>query len=119
MGKPSTFSEANFTWRGWPADKDRPGVADLPAWKTNGQTVSCWRMSWRERLYVLFTGRVWLHIIGRQPPVRVDGRSPFNPTFIERVGLPFGRLRLRRWRTAGVVLLAAALILSAAALFGL
>lgn len=79
MGKPVDFAGSNFTWKGWPAAAGRPAVDDLPALKNDdGRTVSCWRMSWRERLRVLLTGRVWLCVLGRQPPVRVDGCCPFN-----------------------------------------
>ena len=78
MGTPTNFPEANFTWKGWPADADRPEVVDLPTYRADGQSVSCWRLGWRERLRVLVTGRVWLHVLGGHPPVLVSGDHPFD-----------------------------------------
>lgn len=79
MAEPANFKEANFTWKGWPAKGDEPEVLDLPSWKGGDLTISCWRMSWAERLAVLFTGRAWLGVYGRQPPVWVSGRNPLVP----------------------------------------
>ena len=78
MGAPVPFPEANFTWRGWPADDERNEVGDLPSFKDGNQTISCWRLTWRERLRALFTGRVWLSVQGQQPPVYVTGDYPFE-----------------------------------------
>jgi hypothetical protein len=38
------------------------------------QSVSCWQMTWRERLAALFFGRVWLFVYfgASQPPVRME-----------------------------------------------
>lgn len=48
-------------------------VVPLPVWTDGEQCVSCWRMSWRERLSALLFGRVWLAILSgtTQPPVWV------------------------------------------------
>ena len=78
MSAPVEFRGSNFVWKGWPADEKREEVLDLPAYRADHQTISCWRMTWRERLTVLFTGRVWLHVVGHQPPVYVGGRDPFS-----------------------------------------
>ena len=45
-------------------------VSPLPIWTDGERCVSCWKMSWRERLSALFFGRVWLALLsGRtQPP---------------------------------------------------
>lgn len=84
MGKPIDFPESNFTWRGWTEAEGRPAVADLPVWHDRpagkGQvtrSVSCWKLTWTERLCVLFTGRVWLSVLGRHPAVKVQGDYPF------------------------------------------
>jgi hypothetical protein len=48
-----------------------PDVQPLPVY-TDGQTVvSCWRMSWRERLSALVVGKCWLAVLSgkTQPPV--------------------------------------------------
>lgn len=41
--------------------KDQPEYQPLPARKTDdGKVTSCWRLTWRERLAVLFGGRVYV-----------------------------------------------------------
>lgn len=77
MAEPVRFREANTLWEGWPADDRRQEVGDLPAYTDGNLTISCWRMGFRERLRALFTGRIWLHLHGRQPPVYLSGDLPF------------------------------------------
>ncbi len=63
-----------------------PGTTDeecrpLPVYRDGERCISAWRPTWRERLSILFFGRVWLHVwSGRtQPPVLVEGkRSAFE-----------------------------------------
>ena len=78
MAKPVQFPEQNFVWKGWPADDTRGGVGDLPAYRHDGETISCWRLNWRERFRIFWTGLSWLHVQGDQPPVYVGGNSPFR-----------------------------------------
>jgi hypothetical protein len=34
----------------------------LPAFKAeNGEVITCWQMTWKERFKSFFTGKVWLH----------------------------------------------------------
>ena len=77
MAKPIKFKESNFTWKGWPKSETKLEVRDLPAYKTEDRTISCWKLTWEERLISFFTGKVWLHVVGRHIPVYIDGRSPF------------------------------------------
>jgi hypothetical protein len=46
-------------------------IEPLPVYMDGEQCISCWQMSWRERLSALFFGRVWLSVLGgrTQPPV--------------------------------------------------
>ena len=77
MGQPANFPEANSVQLGFERD-DGPDVEDLPVLLMDGaHSVSCWRLTWRERLAVLFTGVAWLSVIGRHPPVSVGGCRPF------------------------------------------
>ena len=79
MARPIQFQEANMVWKGWPADSERTEVLDLPAYRSSaGQTISCWKLSWRERLHMLFYGVVWLYVYGQQPPVSIGGIKPFE-----------------------------------------
>ena len=50
---------------------------DLHVFQGDGESVSCWRLSWWDRLAVIITGRVWLRVWGSQPPVSVTTQYPF------------------------------------------
>ena len=78
MGKkmtPSQFKHANKTLQ--PSGKEYSenvnSVQPLPVWTDGEQCVSCWQMSWRERLSALIFGRVWLAVLtgSTQPPAYV------------------------------------------------
>lgn len=64
--KPLKFKEANVTFVG-----KTPDIGDLPAWRNEGEVVSCWKMSWRERFSALLFGKLWIDIWagGSQPPI--------------------------------------------------
>lgn len=52
--------------------KDQPQYQPLPALKIDspeGEVISCWRMSIRERIKVLFTGRVWVSLTSFNKPL--------------------------------------------------
>ena len=55
-------------------------VYKAPGGEGKGVVVSCWEPSFRERLSVLFFGRVWLTFYGdHQPPAGIDAiRNIFN-----------------------------------------
>ena len=78
MAEPTRFPEVNASWQGWPKSAERDEVGDLPAYRMNDLTISCWQMGWRERIRAFLTGKVWLHVYGRQPPVYVGGDDPFG-----------------------------------------
>lgn len=41
--------------------KDQPQYQPLPVqWNKDGQVISCWKMTWKERIKVLFGGKIWL-----------------------------------------------------------
>ena len=52
---PIEFPEQNRIW----AAQQRPYLP-LPAYTDERETVSCWALTFRERLRLLFTGRLWL-----------------------------------------------------------
>jgi hypothetical protein len=80
--KPVSFKYADRVLNP-PADNEYSenveGVDPLPIWSDGEQCVSCWKMSWRERLSVLIFGRVWLAVLsGRtQPPVYVQASKDY------------------------------------------
>lgn len=52
--------------------KDQSPYRPLPALKMDGPegyVVSCWKMSLKERIKVLFTGRVWLSLMSFNGPL--------------------------------------------------
>jgi len=48
----------------------------------DGTCISCWKMSWRERLKAFFTGVMWIGVYSgkTQPPIYVAIDRPFNIT---------------------------------------
>ncbi|MCM1543685.1 MAG: hypothetical protein NC110_00140 [Ruminococcus sp.] len=62
----------------------------LPVWSDGKECVSCWRPTFKERLKILVSGKVWLSVLcGRtQPPVYITGEHFFvRPPFRARVRL--------------------------------
>ena len=57
----------------------------LPVWNDGKQCVSCWKLSFKERIKVLFHGKVWLGVLSgkTQPPVFLSGESVFVKTPIK------------------------------------
>ena len=60
--------------------KDQPEYTPMPAHRLvddpEGRVTCCWRLSWRERLQVLVSGRIWHQILtfnrgGLQPQLLV------------------------------------------------
>jgi hypothetical protein len=53
--------------------KDQPQYRPLPAYRycdAEGRIACCWSLSWRERLRVLFTGRIWQQILTFDQPLQ-------------------------------------------------
>lgn len=72
---PIQFKQVNVTFA-----KDQPEYQPLPAFRTeDGQVVSCWRMTFKERLRVLFTGKVWLLLLTYNHPLQPQWLTVFDP----------------------------------------
>ena len=73
--KPTEFSEANVMWTG------QGNVGDLASWRSeeDGEiSISCWKVGWWERIRLLRTGRVWLHVWTLDhPPVYMSADYPW------------------------------------------
>lgn len=66
------FKEAKQTYT-------KEGCVDLPALCINGEIISLWTLTFKERLKVLFGKNIWLHIMGsKQPPVYLSVDNPFK-----------------------------------------
>lgn len=65
--KPQEFKEQNCVYA-----KDQPEYQPLPALKTNdymGTVVCCWGLSFKERVKVLFTGKIWVGLATFNKPL--------------------------------------------------
>jgi len=52
---PIKFKECNVEFA-----KDQPPYSSMHAFKdVDGVVTSCWKLSWKERLHVLFHGNIW------------------------------------------------------------
>lgn len=52
--------------------KDQPQYQPLPALKIDspeGEVISCWKLSVKERIKIVFTGRVWLSLMSFNKPL--------------------------------------------------
>ena len=67
--------------------KDQPPYLPLPAHLTeNGQMVTCWHLSIRERLKVLWTGRMWFSALTFNQPVQPVSLSVDYPFLAKGAG---------------------------------
>lgn len=59
--------------------KDQPQYRPMPAYRQprdpEGRVICCWQLTWRERLKLLFTGKIWHHIL--------TFRQPLQPQLLE------------------------------------
>lgn len=65
--KPIKFPEANVTYA-----ENQPEYIPLPAFKANtsrGEVISCWKLSFRERLRILLTGKLWVSLMTFNKPL--------------------------------------------------
>lgn len=76
--KPIEFPEQTVVWA-----KDQPPYLPLPAYSNERETISCWQLTWLERLVVLFTGRVWLRLCNFGKPLQPQTLTVYSP-FIDR-----------------------------------
>ena len=60
------FPECNVTYA-----KNQREYLPLPALKLDdGEIIICWRPSIRERLKILFTGKIWLNVLTFNKPLQ-------------------------------------------------
>jgi len=80
--KPLDFKEANkILYR--PKSMTGDECSSLKVYSDSEQCVSCWGLSWKEKLLALLFGKVWLYVISgkTQPPVALTcERTVFNET---------------------------------------
>lgn len=72
-----TFPQQNVTFTK-PESMTDEECGSLPAYRGEGQIISCWKLSPEDLNKVQETGIIWLSIVGsQQPPVWVGPDSPF------------------------------------------
>jgi hypothetical protein len=87
--RPVKFKEQNCTFA-----ENQPEYLQLPALKIdsdNKEVISCWKLSFKERLRVLFLGRIWLSLASFGMPLTpsfmaTDKKEVFNLTPKEENG---------------------------------
>lgn len=65
--KPIEFKEQNIVFA-----KDQPEYQPLPAFKNDspsGEVISCWQLSFKERVKILFTGKLWVSLLSFSKPL--------------------------------------------------
>lgn len=72
--KPISFPEQTRVWA-----ENQPPYLPLPAYTDERQTISLWALSWRERLTVLLTGRLWLRQLNFGQPLQPQAPSTIRP----------------------------------------
>ena len=73
------FKEQNVLY-----GKDQPEYLPLPAYRCNdeqGRIVFCWSFSLKERLLVLFTGKLWHEVLTFDHPLQPQRVSVEKPQF--------------------------------------
>lgn len=70
----------DFKGRNVVLGEKQPEYIALPAHKSpDGAVLTCWKLSWRERLKLLFTGRVWSHQLTFNMPLQPQLVQVDNP----------------------------------------
>lgn len=63
--------------------KDQPEYRQLPAIRLDdGTVITRWRLTWRERLRVLWTGSIWLDILTFNRPLQPLRPSVEHPQLV-------------------------------------
>lgn len=78
--KPIKFKEANGELQK-PASMTDKECGSLSVFKDGRQCLSCWKPTLREKLSILFFGRVWVWVLSgnTQPPISLAGwRTAFE-----------------------------------------
>lgn len=74
--------------------KDQPEYLPLPAYRyhndPSGRIVCCWKLSWLERLKLLFTGKLWHQVLTFNHPLQPQLLETEKPEMPEHcLGLNF------------------------------
>jgi hypothetical protein len=71
---PVSFPQQTMVWA-----KDQPPYRPLPAYTDDNETVTCWRMTWWERLLILCSGTLWLRQLNFGAPLQPQHPQAVSP----------------------------------------
>lgn len=77
--KPIDFKQANKIYA-----KDQPQYLPLPVYEDSeqgGRVFHCWKLSWKERIAILFTGTLWINVLNfhqKLQPIKPMTENPFK-----------------------------------------
>lgn len=75
--EPVDFDEAN-TFMKPPEGMTEEQCAAMPVFRNEQWCISCWELSGEDLMTILQTKRVWLMVMGGQPPLAVTAEKPFE-----------------------------------------
>lgn len=76
---PTNFPEANVEMRGDHMEIDGRKVGNLRVWRGESRFISCWQPTLRERVKLLFTGKLWCTFHQDSfPPTSIEVDTPFR-----------------------------------------
>lgn len=82
MPMPIDFPESNSVQTGYDTedDKDMPNVEDLHSYRTEVETISCWKLSFKDIFKLIFRRVIWVRLYNmNQPcqPISIETTTPF------------------------------------------
>lgn len=73
--KPIDFTETNVMFA-----RDQSPYLPLPAYKSeDGEVITCWQLSFVERIKILFSGKMWLRVLTFNYPLQPQRPLVNNP----------------------------------------
>ncbi len=72
--KPTTFPEQTIVWAA-----NQPPYLPLPAYTDDRQTITRWRLTWRERIRIALLGVLWLRQLNFGDPLQPQSPSVQSP----------------------------------------
>ena len=72
--EPIEFPKQTMVWA-----KNQPPYLPLPAFVNERETITCWKMTWKERIKVLFKGQLWLRQMNFSQPLQPQAPSIESP----------------------------------------
>ena len=72
--RPIEFPEQTVVWA-----KNQPEYQPLPAYTDRRETITLWRLTWRERFWLLVIGQLWLRQCNFGQPLQPQLAQVENP----------------------------------------